>query len=129
MRFLLAFFLSLFMTFNATYAAVTDICDFSATDRGHASVIASASADHFGHHDHDDDHASDPSANHNPSDTDTSLSHGDHCHPHQCFTSVLPDTLKLPPALGRYPSPASAADQLCSAQTPRLERPPRATLA
>ena len=129
MRFLLAFFLSLCLTFNAAYAAVTDICDLAETGQGHANVVASTAADHFGHHDHDDDHASDTSAKHNPSDTDTSVPHGDHCHPHQCFTSVLPEALNLPTALGRHLSPVSTADQLCSAHPSRLERPPRAPLA
>lgn len=129
MRLLLAFFLSLCLSLNAAYAAATDICDLTEMGRGHSAMIASEIPDHFGHHEHNDNHTSIADGKLNPSDTDTSLPHGDHCHPHQCFTSVPPETAKLPTPHGRQLPPVGVVAQLFSVSSPRLERPPRATLA
>lgn len=113
MRYLLVFLLSLCLTFNAAYAAATDICDAAETGQSSTHV------EHFGHHNHDNDHAN---------DAGTKLPHGDHYHPHQCFVSILPGVLKLPMSLGRHIPPSGAIDRLFSAFRARLERPPRVRL-
>lgn len=124
MRFLLVFILSLCLSLNAAYAAGSEVCDVFETEPSEV-VLTSAHEQHFGHHLHDHQHT--PDADADPAAQKTV--HADHCHPHQCFTSVLSGVLRLPTALGRHIPPASAADRLFSASSSRLERPPRASLA
>lgn len=129
MRLLIAFFFSLCLVLNAAYAAGTDVCD-ALEAGGNASVSGlSEHGGHLGHHVHDHEPAPDTDAKSGPADSGVQPFHGDHCHPHQCFTSVLPGQLTMPGPAGRDLLPMAAADDLFSQALSRLERPPRATLA
>lgn len=130
MRFLLAFFLSLCLSLNAAYAAGSDVCDaLDAGTRESASAMPLEHGEHFGHHLHDDEHAPNADAKSAPADPAAQTAHADHCHPHQCFTSVIPDEVTMPTVAGRQLLPVGRCDQFVSALSSRLERPPRAALA
>lgn len=128
MRLLIAFFLSLCLAFNAAYAAGTDMCDALevGVDIG-LTAEQSGHGQHLGHHIHD--HASAVSDPTSPDDPTTPAAHADHCHPHQCFTSVLPGEIPFSSLTGPQVLPIGPADRIVSLPSSRLERPPRATLA
>ena len=128
MRLLIAFFLSLCLAFNATYAAGTDVCDALEDKLGVGlTAVQSGHEQHLGHHDHD--HASVVSDKSSPNDPTTQAAHADHCHPHQCFTSVLPGEIPFPSVTGPQVLPIGSNNRIVSHPPSRLERPPRATLA
>jgi hypothetical protein len=124
MRLLVTFFLSLCVAFNAAYAAGTDMCD--ALEVG-VDIAQSGHGQHLGHHDHD--HASEVSDPTSPDDPTTPAAHADHCHPHQCFTSVLPGEIPFSSQTGPQVLSIGPNDPIVSHPPSRLERPPRATLA
>ena len=63
MRFLLAFVLSVCLSFNAAYAAGSDVCDtLEAGTSGRAVSLNSEHEEHFGHHLHDHQHTPDADA-------------------------------------------------------------------
>lgn len=125
MRTLLAIFLSIMLSFNAASAALTDVCDVLESVIASDSV-ASGHGAHLGHHMHDHEHA--PIADSSP-EKSPQTAHVDHSHPHQCFSSVLPDELALPTLSGAQLCPVAPDDQILSVSPPRLERPPRVATA
>lgn len=130
MRLLFAFFLSLFLSVNAVYAAATDICDMVEHGSSHNGGAArSAAPDHFGHHSHDHAPAAVSDSEQGAPDQGSQSAHADLCHPHQCFTSVLPGQVSLPAVQGDSLLPLGPNDPFVSLAPSRLERPPRATLA
>lgn len=129
MRFLLAFFLSLCLSFNAAYAAGSDVCDALDAGTSESSVAPNSEhGEHFGHHLHDHQHTPDADAKSAPADPAAQTAHADHCHPHQCFTSVIPGEVTLPTLAGHQLLPVGPRDQFVSVPPARLERPPRAAL-
>lgn len=129
MRILLAIFLSLVLSFNAAYAAVTDICDLHEQHSELSDASGSAEhAQHFGHHSHHDDHSTAIDVN-DPGDTSSETPHTDHSHPHQCFTSVLPAEVALPHLAGNNSHSAKSHEQIVSWLPSLFERPPRAAVA
>jgi hypothetical protein len=130
MRLLTAFFLSLCLAFNATYAAGNDVCDAlgEGTSEGLAALL-SVHGQHFGHHVHAHDDAPAVNDQASPADPTVAAAHSDHCHPHQCFTSVLPGELHLPSLIGPQVLPLGPTARIVSLPPSRLERPPRAALS
>lgn len=124
MRTLLAIFLSIMLSFNAAYAATTDMCDVLdavAID----NVVTSEHDAHFGHHTHDHDHVIAVDSEAGTADPFAKTVHVDHCHAHQCFTSLLVDEFSLPHLIGSPPRMIGPDDQVVSVSPSRLERPPR----
>lgn len=130
MRFLVTFVLSLCLSSNAAFAIGTDLCDALAGSAGDAMhAAAPAHGEHFGHHEHAHDHALSIDEKSSPDDSSAQLAHSDHCHPHQCFTSVTPSNEALPTVTGTQQLSLGPVDQLHSIPESRLERPPRVALA
>jgi len=130
MRLLFAFFLSLCLALNAAYAAGSDVCDVLGDEVSEGLTTAlSGHGEHFGHHDHE--HAPAPAVGDPLSQVDPTLeaAHVDHCHPHLCFTSVLPGEMALPSLAGPPVLTSGPNDRIDSQPPTRLERPPRALLA
>jgi hypothetical protein len=129
MRLLAAFFLSLCLAFNATYAAGNDVCDALGEGPSEGlTALLSGHGDHFGHHIHAHDEApaiGDPSS---PADPSASAAHADHCHPHQCFTSLLSGEMPLPSLAGPQVLPIGPNDRFASLPASLFERPPKAEL-
>lgn len=129
MRSLVAFVFSLCLVLNAVNAAAVDVCDaLKAGDNAEVSV-SSTHDGHLGHHVHDHASTPDTDAKSGPAGSDTQPFHGDHCHPHQCFTMVVPGQLTMPAPTGRQLLPLAAAGVFFSQPLSRIERPPQATLA
>ena len=130
MRLFIAFLLSLCLSFTAAHAVGTDLCDALGEGVNDGLTAAlSTHGDHLGHHVHDHEHPpalDDPSS---PADPAAQAVHLDHCHPHQCFTSVLPGRLSWPALAGPQVVPAGPADRVDTLPPSRLERPPRAAPA
>lgn len=129
MRLLITFFLSLCLTFNAAYAVGGDVCDaLEKVPSEGVNAVLSEHGKHFGHHIHDHDHVQASSDKSAPADPTAQSAHADHCHPHQCFTSVIPGEVALSSLSGRQLLPSGPDDQFVSLPAARLERPPRAAL-
>lgn len=128
MRTLLAIFLSIMLSFNAAYAALTDVCDVLENVTA-SDAAASGHGTHLGHHTHDHEHPQTADSSDGSPEQSPQTAHVDHSHPHQCFSSVLPDELALPPLSGAQLCPVAPDDQLLSVSPPRLERPPRVATA
>lgn len=111
MRLFIAFLLSLCLWFTAAHAVGTDLCDALGEGVNDGLTAAlSTHGDHLGHHVHDHEHPpalDDPSS---PADPAAQAVHLDHCHPHQCFTSVLPGRLSWPALAGPQVLPAGPTE-------------------
>lgn len=132
MRLLISILISLCLSLNAAYALGTDVCDALGHDlnKGVAADL-SGHGNHFGHHSHDHEHEHAPVSgdSSSPAEPGTQAAHVDHCHPHPCFSSVLPGEMLLPSQPESQVMAIRPNDRIDSLPPSRLERPPRATLA
>ncbi|MDH4283694.1 MAG: hypothetical protein OEV35_00085 [Gallionellaceae bacterium] len=92
-------------------------------------AIVSTHEEHIGHHVHNHDHALAVDNNLSPADQTESNTHSDHCHTHQCFTSVISDEVTLPSLVGMYLPPIGPFDRFVSILLFRIERPPKSSFA
>lgn len=128
MRTLLAIFLSIMLSFNAANAALTDVCDVLESVTV-SDAVALGHDTHLGHHAHDHEHPQTADSSNGGPEQSPQTAHVDHSHPHQCFSSMLPDELALPPLSGAQLCTVAPDDQILSVSPSRLERPPRVATA
>ena len=130
MRHLFAFFLSIFLCFNAAHAAVKDICDLVEHGSGGLSgSVEKATPEHFDHHSHDHEHSVVDQDQGEAPDQNPQSAHADHSHPHPCFTSIAPGDISLPTQNSVDERPIGSVERFVSLPAARFERPPRAALA